>query len=114
MGVDDAGEVPVGVRLPVGGGLEVETKVGQLRRECGGDQKGVLLGVGEELLGQAIFVVRRVDAEGRNAGGEPADRVLTVGGVIDRRRATGGGEEAKLVQGDTVEEGKEDLAEVAV
>src|SRR5439155_26164913 len=52
--------------------------------------------------------------EGRNAGGEPADRVLTVGGVIDRRRATGGGEEAKLVQGDAVEEGKEDLAEVAV
>src|SRR5262252_4514909 len=40
--------------------------------------------------------------------------MLAVGGVVDRRCPSRRSEEAKLVQGDPVEEGKEDLAQVPV
>src|SRR6266566_8713017 len=59
-------------------------------------------------------MVRRVDAEGRHARLEPADRVLPVGRVIDGRSPARRDKKAKLVERDPVEEGKEDLAQVAV
>ena len=114
MGVDDAAEVALGEGLPVRGGLHVEAQVGQLGGERRRDQQRILFGVGEELLGQTVFVVRRLDAKGRNARREPADRVIAVGGIVDRRRSAGRGEEAQLVQRDAVEKGKEDLAERAL
>ena len=78
MRVDDAGKVALGSRLPVGRGLHVEAEVGQLRREGRSDQDRVLLRVGEELLGQSVFVVCRLDSEARHAGAEPADVVLAI------------------------------------
>jgi len=78
MRIDDAGKVALGSRLPVGRGLHVETEVGQLRREGRSDQERVLLRVGEELLGQSVFVVCRLDPEARHARAEPADVVLAI------------------------------------
>src|SRR5262245_42475772 len=114
VSVDDPGLVALGAGLPVRGGLHVEAEVGQLWGEGRGDEHRVELGVGEELLGQPVLVMSRIDPESRHAWRDPGDRVLAVDGVIDRRGAAGGGEEAELVEGDSIEKGEEDLAEVAV
>src|SRR2546428_8518658 len=58
--------------------------------------------------------MRRIDVKGGYAGADPADRVLAVGRVIDRRGAAGGHEKTQLMQRDAVEIRKEHLAEVAV
>src|SRR5580765_1003268 len=66
------------------------------------------------LFVQSVFVVRALDDEARGARREPGDSMLTVACVIDRGRATRGGEEAQLVERDSVDGGKEDLAKRAV
>src|SRR2546428_9181182 len=58
--------------------------------------------------------MRRIDVKGGYPGADPADRVLAVGRVIDRRGAPGGHEKKQLMQRDAVEIRKEHLAEVAV
>src|SRR5207244_3627024 len=58
--------------------------------------------------------MRRIDVKGGYAGADPADRVLAVDRVIDRRGAAGGHEKTQLMQRDAVEIWKEHLAEVAV
>src|SRR2546428_4986845 len=58
--------------------------------------------------------MRRIDVKGGYPGADPADRVLAVGRVIDRRGAAGGHEKTELMQPDAVEEWKKHLAEVAV
>ncbi len=104
-------EVALGSRLPVSRGLHVQANVGKLGRERRGNEEGVLLRVGEKLLGEAVFVVGAVDSESGHARTHPRDAVLAVGCVIDRRRTAGGGEEAQLVKRDAIQEREENLAE---
>src|SRR3989441_2106285 len=113
MGVDDVREVAFGTWLPVGRSLHVEAKVRKLRCERRRDEHRVLLGVGEELLGQPVLVMSGLDPKRRDAGADPADAVLPVSRVVNGRRAAGGREETELMQCHVVEEGKEDLAERA-
>ncbi len=111
MRIEDLAEVALGSRLPVCRCLHVEADVGQLGREGGRDEQGVLVGVGEELLGQAIFVVGAVDRERGDAGREPRNPMVAITRIVDRGRASGGGEEAQLVQHNPIEGREEDLAE---
>src|SRR5207245_10321784 len=57
--------------------------------------------------------MRRIDVKGGYAGADPADRVLAVGRVIERRGAAGGHEKTQLMQRDAVATWKEHLAEAA-
>src|SRR5258708_4142799 len=111
MRVQHLAEVALGSRLPGWGWLEVEGKGGKVGGERGGDQEGVLLGVREVLLGQAVFVMGAVNGKGRDAGAEPGDAVLAVRGVVDRRRTGRRSEESELVERDAIQEREEDLAE---
>jgi len=114
VGVEDLAEVALGPRLPMGPGLYVELHVRQLRSEGRADQDRVFFWIREVIFGQAVLVVRAVDGEPGSACSEPRDAMLSVTGVIDRRRSAGGCEEAQLVQRDAVDGWKEDLAEGAV
>src|SRR5207302_5781506 len=71
----------------------------------------VFFGVGKDLLGQAVLVMGGVDLEGRHARAEPADGVLAIGGIVNRRRTAGGNEKTQFVQRDVVEKGEKDLTE---
>src|SRR5437868_11595810 len=114
MGVDHVREIAIRSRLPVGRCLHVQAKVRKLRRECRRDEHRVLLGVGEEFLGQPVLMVCGLDAKRGNTWADPADAVLAVGRVVNGRSSTGGDEKAELVQGDAVEKWKEHLAERAL
>ena len=92
-GVDDVREVAFGTWLPVGRSLHVEAKIRKFRCERRRDEHRVLLRVGEELLGQPVLVMSRLDTKRRDAGADPADAVLPVGRVVNGRRAACGGEE---------------------
>src|ERR1700694_5944322 len=59
-------------------------------------------------------MVSAVDGEARGPWSEPCDAVLSITGIVDGRRSAGRGKEAKLVQCDAIEGGKENLAESAV
>ncbi len=89
MCIENLAEVALAPGLPVRGSLHVQAHVRELRCEGGCDQHRVLIGIREELFGEAIFVVSAVNGECRDAGSEPGDAVLTVARVIDWRRASG-------------------------
>src|SRR5437899_1753854 len=114
MSFEHLSEVALAARLPVRRRLHVEADVGELRRERGRDEKRVLVGVGKDLLGQAVLMVGAVDGERGDSRREPGDSMLAVARVVDRRRSSRRGEEAQLVQRNAVEGGKEDLAQRAV
>src|SRR5579859_2312248 len=114
VGVDDTAEVAFRARLPVRGCLHVKAHVGKLRAEVGGDEQGVLVRVGEDLLGQPVLVMGRVDLERRHPRAQPADAVLSVATVVDGWSAAGRGKKAELVQCYAVKKGKEDLAQRTV
>ncbi len=111
MGIENLPEVSLCPWLPVRRRLQIKAHVGQLWSERGRDEEGVLLGIGEVLLGQSVFVVGAVDGEGGDTRTQPGDAVLPVGRVINRWRTSGRGKEAKLVKRDAIQERKEDLAE---
>src|SRR5712692_4630518 len=75
MSVQDLSEIALAARLPVRRGLHVEAHVGELGRESGRDEQRVFVRVGEELLGQSVFVVSAVDRERWDARREPGDAV---------------------------------------
>ena len=97
MRVEHVGEVALGAGLPMGGRLHVEADVWELGSERRRNQKRVLLGIREKLLGQAIFLVSAVDGERGHAWTGPRDAVLAVAGVVDRGSSTSGREEAQLM-----------------
>src|SRR5260370_7218784 len=83
MCIENLAEITLAPGLPVRGRLHVKAHVRELGREGGRDQHRVLIGIREELFGEAIFVVSAVDGEGWNAGSEPRDAVLTVARLVD-------------------------------
>src|SRR5260370_6900635 len=109
MCIENLAEVTLAPGLPVRGGLHVQAHVRELRCEGCPDQHRVLIGIREELFGEAILVVSAVDGECRDAGSEPRDAVLTVAGVIDRRRAARSAAEPQLVNRATIDGGAEPL-----
>jgi len=114
MGVEHLGEVPLGAGRPVCRRLHVEANVGQLRREGAGDYQCILIGIGDEILGQPVFVVSAFDRERGDSRREPGDLVLSVTRIVDRRRSTGRREEPQLMQDDALKRRIENLAEAAV
>ncbi len=87
MRVEHLAEVALGAGRPVRRSLHEETDVRQLGSEGARDDHRVLVGVGNELLREAVLVVRALNGEGRHAWAQPGDAVLAVTRVVDRRRA---------------------------
>ena len=100
-------------RNHVRSGHQVEAQVGQLRVEGAGDQQRAPVGVDDEVEAQVVLVVGAEDRKGGDAWPQPAQAVVCLSRVVDRRSARRSDQEAELVEGRLAEARKEDLTQVA-